>query len=70
MQLKEYLVRKGLTQGEFAKMICVSDTYLSQVLNKRKRMHPNRALDIERLTQGIVTRDEALFPEKYPDWRI
>lgn len=59
-----------MSHCEFAKLIGVSNTYLSQVINGKKRMHPNRALEIEKLTEGKVTRDEVLFPEKHPDWRI
>ena len=70
MHLREYIFRADMTHGQFAKLIGVSNTYLSLVMNAKKRMHPNKALKIEEVTKGMVTRDEALYPEKHKDWRI
>lgn len=65
MTLKEYLFRYEITSTEFSKKLGVSRSYFCQVLNGKKRMHPDKALLIELLTDAEVTRDEALFPEFY-----
>lgn len=70
MQLREYIFRKNQKFGDFADLLEISRTYFSLIVNGKRRMHPELALRIEDLTHGLVTRDEALFPEKYPDWRI
>ncbi len=70
MHLREYMFRKDISHSAFAKLIGISNSHFSLILNGKQRMHPNTALKIEQLTNGLVTRDEVLFPEKHPDWRL
>ena len=70
MLLDEYLARKDITQTDFAKKLNIGRSMLNHILQKKRRMHPNTAIKINKLTKGLVSRDEALFPEFYPDWKI
>ena len=70
MILKEYLARKSLSQKEFAEMIDVSRPYLTLIIQGKRRCSPELALKIEELTQQKVSRDEVMFPEFYPGWKL
>lgn len=70
MIIKEYLARKGMTQKTFAEMLGVDRSFLNQVLNGKRKLSPQHALHVPKITEGLVTRDEALFPELYTDWKL
>lgn len=59
-----YLIRTGLSQQDFASRLGVTQGTVSQWINGKIRISPERAADIIRLTQGKVSR-EILFPELF-----
>ena len=67
MQLREYLFRNRITGTEFAKMIDVSQQYLSKLTTSKLICGRSLALKIEAVTNGIVTAKEMLFPEETQD---
>lgn len=66
MILRDYLYKKKLTSTDFAKKLGMNRSYFSRILCGRCRTTPTVALQIEILTEGSVSTDEVLFPEKYP----
>ena len=58
MDLTAYLEKHDLTQEEFAKSIRVSQGLVWQWLNGRTRVRPERAREIERVTNGEVMAHE------------
>jgi DNA-binding transcriptional regulator YdaS (Cro superfamily) len=56
MDLREYL--ESTTQKEFAERLGVTPGLISQWMVGRAPVPPERAMEIERLTRGMVTRLE------------
>jgi DNA-binding transcriptional regulator YdaS (Cro superfamily) len=65
MKLADYLDHAGLSQEQFAERCEVHQTMVSQWLTNRRPISAKKALVIERVTEGLVTRHE-LLPEIFP----
>ena len=70
MTILEFLARKKMTQKDFALYVGIDRSYLNQILQGKRRISPERAITIYEKTQGLVTRDEAIFPEYYKEWSL
>jgi DNA-binding transcriptional regulator YdaS (Cro superfamily) len=58
MNLKLYLILNNMTQQEFADILECSRSCLNCVMHGRQRPSKRLAADIERMTNGRVTRKE------------
>ncbi|EQB5909264.1 transcriptional regulator [Klebsiella aerogenes] len=65
MQLKDYLNMKRGSAKALATKLEISTSYLSQMASGIAAISPSRAIQIEQLTDGVVTRADC-FPD---DWR-
>ena len=70
MKLRDYLHKKRISQIDFAKIIGISETQLSRWLGGSRIPSRKNALKIEEVTEGKVSANELLFPEKYPEEEI
>lgn len=70
MHIEEFMFRAQLSQNAMALLLGISPSILSRTLTGKQKFDKELALQVEQLTKGKVTRDECLFPEKYPDWRL
>jgi len=61
MEIKEFLRKNKITQARFAKSIGISESMFSYVLNKKRRMSPELATVIQKITQGKVKAYELVF---------
>lgn len=64
MDIATYLKTADLTQEEFARRVGVSQGAVSQWLLGKIKPSPRRALDIERASEGAISRHE-LCPEVF-----
>jgi DNA-binding transcriptional regulator YdaS (Cro superfamily) len=67
MELREWLFRKKITQTKLAKEVGVSKQYMYLVCSNKHRVSSKLALKIEKFTNGEVTAEELVFPEKYAE---
>lgn len=65
MDIKAYLEKHQLSQEQFAKQIGVSQGLVWQWIEGRTRITAERAVEIEKKTEGEITR-HALRPDLYP----
>ena len=63
MKIRAYLKQRGLSQKEFATILGVTQGCIAQWIGG-KRISSERALQIEKKTQGHVTRED-LRPDLY-----
>jgi transcriptional regulator with XRE-family HTH domain len=63
MDLDEYLFRKRISQTEFAHALGISRNHLGEILRGRRNPSIKLAKKIEELTNGEVSKEEALFPK-------
>lgn len=56
MDIRTYLDHKQLSQDQFAKLAGVSQGLVWQWLNGRTTITAERAVELERVTEGAVTR--------------
>ena len=63
MDLDEYLFRKRITQTDFAKNLEISRNHLGEILRGRRTPSVKLAKKMEKLSQGEVTREQAMFPK-------
>lgn len=70
MILREYLFRKNMTRKSFAEMLHITEHYAGRIVNQKVDCSKKIALKIEELTNGLVTAEEMLLPEKYIDKRL
>jgi DNA-binding transcriptional regulator YdaS (Cro superfamily) len=64
MQLKDYLSQQRGNAKWLAKKLGISMPYLSQMASSTSAISPERAIEIERFTNGVVNRADCL-PEKW-----
>lgn len=64
MQLKDYLSQQRGNTKWLAKKLGISMPYLSQMASCTSAISPERAIEIERFTNGVVNRADCL-PEKW-----
>ena len=64
MDLKTYLADPARSQTEFARRLGVSQGLVWQWIDGRTRITAERAIQIERATDGVVSRQE-LRPDLY-----
>ena len=65
MLLREYLNKKKIRYQDFAEHLGVTRDHVYNVLAGRRRLSSALAKRVEELTDGIVTRMEALYPEDF-----
>lgn len=58
MRLQAYLIRPGCSQGRLAQRLGVTQGAISQWLKGTRPIPINRCVEIERITGGLVTRQE------------
>jgi transcriptional regulator with XRE-family HTH domain len=63
MDLDEYLFRKKISQTNFANELGISRNHLGEILRGRRSPSVKLAKKIEELTEGEVTKEEAMFPK-------
>lgn len=63
---KTYNCMKKLTLTEIAKRLGVSPQYIWKVYHGIKRVSPRKALEIEEVSEGLITR-QMLLPELFAD---
>lgn len=64
MQLKDYLSQQRGNAKLLAKKLGISMPYLSQMASSTSAISPERAIEIERHTDGVVSRADCL-PDKW-----
>jgi DNA-binding transcriptional regulator YdaS (Cro superfamily) len=65
MNLKQYILNSDRgTAATLAEKLNISASYLSQLASGKAPISVERAVDIERHTDGLVTREE-MFPDSY-----
>jgi DNA-binding transcriptional regulator YdaS (Cro superfamily) len=62
MTLRKYLMKFGIKQNKFAGLIGYSEAHISRIINKQRVGSRMCALKIEKATDGIVSRNEILYP--------
>lgn len=62
--IADYLARKNLSQAEFARRVGVSEGLVWQWINGRTAITAEKAVAIERATEGELSR-EALRPDVF-----
>jgi len=67
MLLRDYLKTENIMVKHFAEMMGTSPTYLSHILKGRRRVGIDLAKKIEQLTDGKVSRVEAIYPEDFEE---
>lgn len=65
MKLDEYLFRNKLSRTDFAEQLGISRGHLQHILNGSRRPSVPLAKKIQEITEGKVTKEEALFPEDF-----
>ncbi|MGE0197863.1 MAG: hypothetical protein AB7N99_06945 [Simkaniaceae bacterium] len=63
MDLKRYLFEKAIPVKEFAEKLGVSAGLIYHFLKRKRLPSPKLASKIEDLTEGLVRKEELLFPE-------
>ena len=64
MNLKRYLFEKTVPIKEFAEQLGVSASLIYLILKRKRFPSPKLATKIENLTDGMVTKEELLFPDE------
>jgi DNA-binding transcriptional regulator YdaS (Cro superfamily) len=64
MDIPQYLEKHGLAQAEFARLLGVTPGLVWQWLNGETKVTAERAIVIEEVTGGAVSREE-LRPDLY-----
>jgi DNA-binding transcriptional regulator YdaS (Cro superfamily) len=65
MNLKEYIQKSDRgASANLAEKLKISPSYLSQLASGKAPISTERAVEIELLTDGVVTREE-MFPDSY-----
>lgn len=65
MNLREYIKENKVTQARLADMLEVSVSYARMLLFYEKSPSKKLAVKIESVTEGHVTKEEAMFFEDY-----
>ena len=65
MLLKDYLESKDIPPYKFAKIIGMAHSSIYLILQGKRRVSVRYAVEIEKATDGIVSRAEAVWPENY-----
>ncbi len=64
MHLEEYLYSKGISRRKFARLVGVSDAFISFVANGRRKPSPAVARRIEEASKGQVTIEDLFYPHQ------
>ena len=67
MILEDWIKKEGVTVTTIAKRLSMWPSNLYTVLSGKQRMPVKHARNIEEMTNGEVSRDEAIWPELYID---
>ena len=62
--LKTYCAERGIKKKEMAAQLGVSQTFLSLMINYKRRPSPELAARIEKMTSGKVKFRELLMPQE------
>ena len=65
MLLREWLILRKVPIAEMADRLGVHSSAVYRWLGHDRRMHAELAVKIEQITDGDVSRTEALWPEKF-----
>lgn len=70
MLLKSWIFKEDMSKAEFARKLGLDRSTLTQYFNGYRRFSSNVCEKIEEITNGEVTRTEAMWPELYdPSWK-
>lgn len=72
MQLKDYLSKRRGNATSLAEKLSVSISFLSQMASGNAAISPRRAIEIERFTEGQVSRADCLpneWPHIWPEYK-
>ena len=64
MDLKRYLFEKSVPVKKFAEQLGVSTSLIYHILNRFRMPSRMLAAKIEELTEGMVSKEELLFPDQ------
>jgi len=64
MDLKRYLFEKTISVKNFAEQLGVSTSLIYHILNRFRMPSRTLAAKIEELTEGMVSKEELLFPDE------
>ena len=67
MILRHYIEKEGIRKSELARVMGVSRSSIHRCMGGENRVGPKFALKIEAITNGVVSRSEAIYPEDYID---
>lgn len=70
MNLKKWLDKSNLTQIQFASKLGISRTHLHHILTSNRIPSRNLAIQIEIQTNGLVSAEEVIFPNKIKTAKI
>jgi len=65
MHIKEYCQKNNMTSTQFAAKAGISCKHLSQVANLKERCSLRVANQIHEASDGVITMEELMLPEKY-----
>lgn len=66
MNLIEKAISDYPTKAAFCRAIGMKEQFLTEILNGTKKISPRYALEVERITEKRITRQQ-LRPDIYPD---
>lgn len=66
MDIPTYLLTKQISQAEFAKRLEVTQGFVHQIIKGKSRITAERAIQIEQVTDGAITRAE-LRPDLFAE---
>ena len=72
MDLKQYFFDAPLSKKDFAEQIGVNVSMIYHIMSKARKPSAELAAKIEKVTEGLVTKEELLFPDESPPkrWRF
>lgn len=63
MNLKTWKEQQQMNNKELADLLKVDESYVSLILNGKRKGSPVFALAVEQITKGMVSRMDILYPE-------
>lgn len=67
MKLLDWLEINGLSIKDFAEGIGYTRGHVSAIIHRHRNATPEIAKRIEIATQGMITREQMLYPDEYPE---
>ena len=69
MNLKEYIFYSNKTQKEMAEMLDVDPSLIRGIMAGSHRISKKFARNIEKVTNGMVTKEDILGPPSHPEYQ-